>query len=184
MKCPRHPGSALRPQDLMPEGERCGIATNMSSMSSAEVEELIVKAAEGAGRRRWLLTRGNAQSFLHGFKAQESESIDRRDANIRDGSSSPITRWILTTEATGEVFWSEHGTFLFTAMTDQAAASKMRNVIEEFDEFIDPAILVPPLRPNSQGSLNEHVRGGLSPVQVSRSSGLCRNCSRCPQCYL
>ncbi|MDB8628023.1 PolC-type DNA polymerase III [Streptococcus parasanguinis] len=165
-------------KDLMPEGERrveFHAHTNMSTMDALpEVEELIAKAAEWGHKAVAITDHGNVQSFPHGFKAAKKAGIQLiygMEANIVE-DKVPITYNEVDldlNEATYVVFDVET-TGLSAIYNDliQVAASKMYkgNVIEEFDEFIDPGHPLSAFTTQLTGITNEHVRGAKPLVQV------------------
>ena len=165
-------------KDLMPEDEKrveFHAHTNMSTMDALpEVEELVAKAAQWGHKALAITDHANVQSFPHGYKAAKKAGIKLiygMEANIVE-DRVPITYNevdLELSEATYVVFDVET-TGLSAVYNDliQVAASKMHkgNIIDEFDEFIDPGHPLSAFTTDLTGITDEHVRGAKPLEQV------------------
>ena len=165
-------------KDLMPEEERrveFHAHTNMSTMDALpEVEELVAKAAAWGHKAVAITDHGNVQSFPHGYKAAKKAGIQLiygMEANIVEDKVPIVYNEtnLLLSDATYVVFDVET-TGLSAVYNDliQVAASKMYkgNVIEEFDEFIDPGHPISAFTTELTGITDDHVRGAKPLEQV------------------
>lgn len=165
-------------KDLMPEDERrveFHAHTNMSTMDALpEVEDLVAKAAAWGHKALAITDHGNVQSFPHGYKAAKKAGIQLiygMEANIVEDKVPIVYNEtdLNLSEATYVVFDVET-TGLSAVYNDliQVAASKMYkgNVIEEFDEFIDPGHPLSAFTTELTGITDDHVRGAKPLLQV------------------
>lgn len=165
-------------KDLMPDGQKrveLHAHTNMSTMDAMPtVEDLIDTAARFGHTAIAITDHGNVQSFPHGYKKAKKAGIKAifgLEANIVE-DSVPITYNevpMALKEATYVVFDVET-TGLSAVNNDliQIAASKMYkgNVIEQFDEFIDPGHPLSAFTTELTGITDNHVRGAKPLLQV------------------
>lgn len=158
-------------KDLMPEGQKrveFHAHTNMSTMDALPtVESLIDKAAEWGHPAIAITDHANVQSFPHGYHRARKlgiKAIFGMEANIVE-DSVPITYNEVSMplkEATYVVFDVET-TGLSAVNNDliQIAASKMYkgNIIEQFDEFIDPGHPLSSFTTELTGITDQHLQG-------------------------
>ncbi|WP_170237704.1 PolC-type DNA polymerase III [Streptococcus hyovaginalis] len=158
-------------KDLMPDDQKrveFHAHTNMSTMDALPtVEELIDKAAEWGHSAIAITDHANVQSFPHGYHRARKlgiKAIFGMEANIVE-DSVPITYNEVSMplkEATYVVFDVET-TGLSAVNNDliQIAASKMHkgNIIEQFDEFIDPGHPLSAFTTELTGITDQHVQG-------------------------
>lgn len=165
-------------KDLMPEGQKrveFHAHTNMSTMDALPtVEALIDKAAAWGHPAVAITDHGNVQSFPHGYhKAKKAgiKAIFGLEANIVE-DSVPITYNEVSMdlhEATYVVFDVETtGLSAVNNSLIQIAASKMHkgNIIEQFDEFIDPGHPLSQFTTDLTGITDQHVKGSKPLLQV------------------
>ncbi|MBM7636548.1 PolC-type DNA polymerase III [Streptococcus saliviloxodontae] len=175
-------------KDLMPEGQKrveLHAHTNMSTMDALPtVEDLIDKAAKWGHKAIAITDHANVQSFPHGYhKARKAgiKAIFGLEANIVE-DSVPITYNEVSMdirEATYVVFDVET-TGLSAVNNDliQIAASKMYkgNIIEQFDEFIDPGHPLSAFTTELTGITDNHVKGSKPLKQVLEEfQAFCQN---------
>ncbi|AXJ14001.1 PolC-type DNA polymerase III [Streptococcus pluranimalium] len=165
-------------KDLMPDGQKrveFHAHTNMSTMDALPtVESLIDKAAEWGHPAVAITDHANVQSFPHGYHRARKlgiKAIFGMEANIVE-DSVPITYNEVSMplkEATYVVFDVET-TGLSAVNNDliQIAASKMHkgNIIEQFDEFIDPGHPLSAFTTELTGITDQHVQGSKPLKQV------------------
>ncbi|MFS1664369.1 PolC-type DNA polymerase III [Streptococcus sp. zg-JUN1979] len=165
-------------KDLMPEGQKrveFHAHTNMSTMDAlATVEDLIDTAAKWGHSAIAITDHANVQSFPHGYhKAKKAgiKAIFGLEANIVE-AMVPIAYNVVDQdlhEATYVVFDVET-TGLSAVNNDliQIAASKMfkGNIIEQFDEFIDPGYPLSRFTTELTGITDNHVKGSKPLLQV------------------
>lgn len=165
-------------KDLMPEGQKrveFHAHTNMSTMDALPtVEELVAKAAQFGHPAVAITDHGNVQSFPHGYHAGRKNGIKvlfGLEANIVE-DRVPITYNevdLEMNEATYVVFDVET-TGLSAVNNDliQIAASKMYkgNIVEQFDEFIDPGHPLSAFTTELTGITDQHVKGSKPLEQV------------------
>lgn len=165
-------------KDLMPEGKKrveFHAHTNMSTMDALPtVEDLIDKAAKWGHPAIAITDHANVQSFPHGYhKAKKAgiKAIFGLEANIVE-AMVPIAYNEVPMdlhEATYVVFDVET-TGLSAVNNDliQIAASKMYkgNIIEQFDEFIDPGHPLSAFTTELTGITDNHVKGSKLLLQV------------------
>ncbi|MFV8214021.1 PolC-type DNA polymerase III, partial [Streptococcus pluranimalium] len=165
-------------KDLMPDDQKrveFHAHTNMSTMDALPtVEELIDKAAEWGHPAIAITDHANVQSFPHGYHRARKlgiKAIFGMEANIVE-DSVPITYNEVSMplkEATYVVFDVET-TGLSAVNNDliQIAASKMYkgNIIEQFDEFIDPGHPLSAFTTELTGITDQHVQGSKPLKQV------------------
>lgn len=165
-------------KDLMPDDQKrveFHAHTNMSTMDALPtVEELIDKAAEWGHPAIAITDHANVQSFPHGYHRARKlgiKAIFGMEANIVE-DSVPITYNEVSMplkEATYVVFDVET-TGLSAVNNDliQIAASKMHkgNIIEQFDEFIDPGHPLSAFTTELTGITDQHVQGSKPLKQV------------------
>ncbi|MEX2784083.1 PolC-type DNA polymerase III [Streptococcus sp. H49] len=165
-------------KDLMPEGQKrveLHAHTNMSTMDALPtVEQLIDTAAKWGHRAVAITDHGNVQSFPHGYhRAKQAgiKAIFGLEANIVE-DKVPIVYHPVTMdlhEATYVVFDVET-TGLSAVNNDliQIAASKMfkGNIVEQFDEFIDPGHPLSAFTTELTGITDNHVKGAKPLLQV------------------
>ncbi|AXQ79519.1 PolC-type DNA polymerase III [Streptococcus chenjunshii] len=165
-------------KDLMPEGQKrveLHAHTNMSTMDALPtVEKLIDTAAKWGHRAVAITDHGNVQSFPHGYhRAKQAgiKAIFGLEANIVE-DKVPIVYHPASVdlhEATYVVFDVET-TGLSAVNNDliQIAASKMfkGNIVEQFDEFIDPGHPLSAFTTDLTGITDNHVKGAKPLVQV------------------
>ncbi|TWT09827.1 PolC-type DNA polymerase III [Streptococcus sp. sy004] len=167
-------------QDLMPEGQKrveFHAHTNMSTMDALPtVEKLIDQAAKWGHPAIAITDHGNVQSFPHGYhhgKKAGIKVIFGLEANIVE-DRVPITyheKELELKEATYVVFDVE--TTGLSAVNNhliQIAASKMykNNIIEQFDEFIDPGYPLSQFTTDLTGITDNHLKGAKPLEQVLR----------------
>ncbi len=165
-------------KDLMPEGQKrveFHAHTNMSTMDALPtVEDLVDRAADWGHPAIAITDHGNVQSFPHGYKQAKKRGIKLiygLEANIvedrvpiayneTDTSLADATYVVFDVETTG----------LSAVYNDliQIAASKMYkgNVIEEFDEFINPGHPLSSFTTDLTGITDEHVKNARPLVEV------------------
>ncbi|MGT2908235.1 PolC-type DNA polymerase III [Streptococcus dentiloxodontae] len=176
-------------KDLMPEGEKrveFHAHTNMSTMDALPTVEKLIDTAARWGHRAIAITdHANVQSFPHGYhqaKKAGIKAIFGLEANIVE-DKVPITYndiSIPLTEATYVVFDVET-TGLSAVHNDliQIAASKMYkgNIIEQFDEFIDPGHPLSAFTTELTGITDNHLRGAKPLLQVLEAfQNFCKDC--------
>ncbi|EHJ56559.1 DNA polymerase III polC-type [Streptococcus urinalis FB127-CNA-2] len=168
-------------KDLMPEDQKrveFHAHTNMSTMDALPtVEELIDKAAEWGHPAIAITDHGNVQSFPHGYHRAKKlgiKAIFGLEANIVE-DKVPITYNEVSMplkEATYVVFDVET-TGLSAVNNDliQIAASKMYkgNIIEQFDEFINPGYPLSAFTTELTGITDNHVRGSKPIIEVLKA---------------
>ncbi|MFC3927748.1 PolC-type DNA polymerase III [Streptococcus caprae] len=165
-------------KDLMPEGQKrveFHAHTSMSTMDALPtVEELVAKAAKWGHKAVAITDHGNVQSFPHGYHAARKAGIKAifgLEANLVE-DRVPITYNEVSmdlSEATYVVFDVET-TGLSAVNNDliQIAASKMYkgNILEQFDEFIDPGHPLSQFTTELTGITDMHVKGAKPLLQV------------------
>lgn len=165
-------------KDLMPEGEKrveFHAHTNMSTMDALPtVEQLVSKAAQFGHKAVAITDHANVQSFPHGYHAGKKNGIKvlfGLEANLVE-DRVPITYNEIDldmNEATYVVFDVET-TGLSAVNNDliQIAASKMYkgNIVEQFDEFIDPGYPLSQFTTDLTGITDQHVKGAKPLLQV------------------
>ena len=165
-------------KDLMPEGKKrveFHAHTNMSTMDALPtVEELIDTAAKWGHKAIAITDHGNVQSFPHGYHRARKAGIKPifgLEANIVE-DKVPIAYNSIDmdlTEATYVVFDVET-TGLSAVNNDliQIAASKMykENIVEQFDEFIDPGFPLSDFTTELTGITDNHLQDAKPIVQV------------------
>ncbi len=165
-------------KDLMPDDQKrveFHAHTNMSTMDAlTPVEDLIARAAKWGHKAIAITDHANVQSFPHGYHAARKAGIKAifgLEANIVE-DSIPITFNEVPMdlkEATYVVFDVET-TGLSAEHNDliQIAASKMEkgNIIEQFDEFIDPGHPLSAFTTELTGITDNHVKGSKPLLQV------------------
>ncbi|MGT2667333.1 PolC-type DNA polymerase III [Streptococcus rifensis] len=157
-------------KDLMPEGEKrieFHAHTNMSTMDALPtVEDLVDRAADWGHTALAITDHGNVQSFPHGYKQAKKRGIKLiygMEANIVEDCVPIVYNAadVDLADATYVVFDVET-TGLSAVYNDliQIAASKMHkgNVIEEFDEFINPGHPLSAFTTDLTGITDEHVK--------------------------
>ncbi|WP_420543748.1 PolC-type DNA polymerase III [Streptococcus equinus] len=165
-------------KDLMPEGEKrveFHAHTNMSTMDALPtVEELIDTAAKWGHKAVAITDHGNVQSFPHGYHRARKNGIKAifgLEANIVEDkvpiAYNPVD--LELNEATYVVFDVET-TGLSAVHNDliQIAASKMYkgNIVEQFDEFINPGHHLSAFTTELTGITDNHVRNAKTIEQV------------------
>ena len=167
-------------KDLMPEGQKrveFHAHTNMSTMDALPtVEELIDTAAKWGHKAVAITDHGNVQSFPHGYHRARKDGIKAifgLEANIVE-NKVPIAynpQDIELNEATYVVFDVET-TGLSAVNNDliQIAASKMYkgNIVEQFDEFINPGHHLSAFTTELTGITDNHVRNAKPIEEVLR----------------
>lgn len=165
-------------KDLMPDNQKrveLHAHTNMSTMDALPTVEDLIDTAKRFGHKAIAITdHANVQSFPHGYhKARKAgiKAIFGLEANIVE-DSVPITYNevpMALKEATYVVFDVET-TGLSAVNNDliQIAASKMYkgNIVEQFDEFIDPGHPLSAFTTELTGITDNHVRGAKPILQV------------------
>lgn len=168
-------------KDLMPEGEKrveFHAHTNMSTMDALPaVEDLIAKAAKWGHPAIAITDHGNVQSFPHGYHAARKAGIKALfglEANIVE-DRVPIAYnevdWDLS-DATYVVFDVETtGLSAVNNALIQIAASKMHkgNIIEQFDEFIDPGHPLSRFTTELTGITDNHLVGAKPLLTVLKN---------------
>ena len=165
-------------KDLMPEGQKrveFHAHTNMSTMDAMPtVEELIDTAASWGHPAVAITDHANVQSFPHGYhraKKAGIKAIFGLEANLVEDKVPIVynSEDLELKEATYVVFDVET-TGLSAVHNDliQIAASKMHkgNIIEQFDEFIDPGHPLSAFTTELTGITDNHVKGAKPLVQV------------------
>ena len=165
-------------KDLMPEGQKrveFHAHTNMSTMDAMPtVEELIDTAASWGHPAVAITDHANVQSFPHGYhKAKKAgiKAIFGLEANLVEDKVPIVynSENLELKEATYVVFDVET-TGLSAVHNDliQIAASKMHkgNIVEQFDEFIDPGHPLSAFTTELTGITDNHVKGAKPLVQV------------------
>ena len=165
-------------KDLMPEGQKrveFHAHTNMSTMDAMPtVEELIDTAASWGHPAVAITDHANVQSFPHGYhraKKAGIKAIFGLEANLVEDKVPIVynSEDLELKEATYVVFDVET-TGLSAVHNDliQIAASKMHkgNIIEQFDEFIDPGYPLSAFTTELTGITDNHVKGAKPLVQV------------------
>ena len=165
-------------KDLMPEGQKrveFHAHTNMSTMDAMPtVEELIDTAASWGHPAVAITDHANVQSFPHGYhraKKAGIKAIFGLEANLVEDKVPIVynSQNLELKEATYVVFDVET-TGLSAVHNDliQIAASKMHkgNIVEQFDEFIDPGHPLSAFTTELTGITDNHVKGAKPLVQV------------------
>ncbi len=165
-------------KDLMPEGQKrveFHAHTNMSTMDAMPtVEELIDTAASWGHPAVAITDHANVQSFPHGYhraKKAGIKAIFGLEANLVEDKVPIVynSQKLELKEATYVVFDVET-TGLSAVHNDliQIAASKMHkgNIIEQFDEFIDPGYPLSAFTTELTGITDNHVKGAKPLLQV------------------
>ena len=165
-------------KDLMPEGQKrveFHAHTNMSTMDAMPtVEDLIDTAASWGHPAVAITDHANVQSFPHGYhraKKAGIKAIFGLEANLVEDKVPIVynSEDLELKEATYVVFDVET-TGLSAVHNDliQIAASKMHkgNIIEQFDEFIDPGHPLSAFTTELTGITDNHVKGAKPLVQV------------------
>ena len=165
-------------KDLMPEGQKrveFHAHTNMSTMDAMPtVEELIDTAASWGHPAVAITDHANVQSFPHGYhraKKAGIKAIFGLEANLVEDKVPIVynSQNLELKDATYVVFDVET-TGLSAVHNDliQIAASKMHkgNIIEQFDEFIDPGHPLSAFTTELTGITDNHVKGAKPLVQV------------------
>lgn len=165
-------------KDLMPEDQKrveFHAHTNMSTMDALPtVEELIDTAAKWGHKAVAITDHGNVQSFPHGYHRARKDGIKAifgLEANIVEDkvpiAYNPVD--LELNEATYVVFDVET-TGLSAVHNDliQIAASKMYkgNIVEQFDEFINPGHHLSAFTTELTGITDNHVRNAKAIEQV------------------
>lgn len=165
-------------KDLMPEDQKrveFHAHTNMSTMDALPtVEELIDTAAKWGHKAVAITDHGNVQSFPHGYHRARKDGIKAifgLEANIVEDkvpiAYNPVD--LELNEATYVVFDVET-TGLSAVHNDliQIAASKMYkgNIVEQFDEFINPGHHLSAFTTELTGITDNHVRNAKPIEQV------------------
>ena len=165
-------------KDLMPEDEKrveFHAHTHMSTMDALPtVEELIDTAAKWGHKAVAITDHGNVQSFPHGYHRARKDGIKAifgLEANIVEDkvpiAYNPVD--LELNEATYVVFDVET-TGLSAVHNDliQIAASKMYkgNIVEQFDEFINPGHHLSAFTTELTGITDNHVRNTKPIEQV------------------
>ncbi|MFC5630286.1 MULTISPECIES: PolC-type DNA polymerase III [Streptococcus] len=165
-------------KDLMPEGQKrveLHAHTNMSTMDALPTVEDLIDTAKRFGHPAIAITdHANVQSFPHGYhraKKAGIKAIFGLEANVVE-DSVPITYNEVPMplkEATYVVFDVETtGLSAVHNSLIQIAASKMYkgNIVEQFDEFIDPGHPLSAFTTELTGITDNHVRGAKPLQQV------------------
>ncbi|WP_165212258.1 PolC-type DNA polymerase III [Streptococcus tangpeifui] len=165
-------------KDLMPEGQKrveFHAHTNMSTMDGLPtVEHLIDKAASWGHTAVAITDHGNVQSFPHGYhraKKAGIKAIFGLEANIVE-DRVPITYNEVPMdlhEATYVVFDVETtGLSAVNNSLIQIAASKMHkgNIIDQFDEFINPGHPLSQFTTDLTGITDNHLKDAKPLLQV------------------
>ena len=165
-------------KDLMPEGQKrveFHAHTNMSTMDAMPtVEDLIDTAASWGHPAVAITDHANVQSFPHGYhraKKAGIKAIFGLEANLVEDKVPIVynSQNLELKDATYVVFDVET-TGLSAVHNDliQIAASKMHkgNIIEQFDEFIDPGHPLSAFTTELTGITDNHVKGAKPLVQV------------------
>ncbi|HES7352693.1 TPA: PolC-type DNA polymerase III, partial [Streptococcus pyogenes] len=168
-------------KDLMPEGQKrveFHAHTNMSTMDALPIVESLIDTAAKWGHKAVAITdHANVQSFPHGYhRARKAgiKAIFGLEANIVEDkvpiSYDPVDMDLH--EATYVVFDVE--TTGLSAMNNdliQIAASKMfkGNIVEQFDEFIDPGHPLSAFTTELTGITDKHLQGAKPLVTVLKA---------------
>ncbi len=168
-------------KDLMPEGQKrveFHAHTNMSTMDALPTVESLIDTAAKWGHKAVAITdHANVQSFPHGYhRARKAgiKAIFGLEANIVEDkvpiSYDPVDMDLH--EATYVVFDVE--TTGLSAMNNdliQIAASKMfkGNIVEQFDEFIDPGHALSAFTTELTGITDKHLQGAKPLVTVLKA---------------
>lgn len=165
-------------KDLMPEGQKrveFHAHTNMSTMDAMPTVENLIDTAASWGHPAVAITdHANVQSFPHGYhraKKAGIKAIFGLEANLVEDKVPIVynSQNLELKEATYVVFDVET-TGLSAVHNDliQIAASKMHkgNIIEQFDEFIDPGHPLSAFTTELTGITDNHVKGAKPLVQV------------------
>ncbi|HFU4893351.1 TPA: PolC-type DNA polymerase III [Streptococcus pyogenes] len=168
-------------KDLMPEGQKrveLHAHTNMSTMDALPTVESLIDTAAKWGHKAVAITdHANVQSFPHGYhRARKAgiKAIFGLEANIVEDkvpiSYDPVDMDLH--EATYVVFDVE--TTGLSAMNNdliQIAASKMfkGNIVEQFDEFIDPGHPLSAFTTELTGITDKHLQGAKPLVTVLKA---------------
>ena len=165
-------------KDLMPEGQKrveFHAHTNMSTMDAMPTVEDLIDTASSWGHPAVAITdHANVQSFPHGYhraKKAGIKAIFGLEANLVEDKVPIVynSQNLELKEATYVVFDVET-TGLSAVHNDliQIAASKMHkgNIIEQFDEFIDPGHPLSAFTTELTGITDNHVKGAKPLVQV------------------
>lgn len=168
-------------KDLMPEGQKrveFHAHTNMSTMDALPTVESLIDTAAKWGHKAVAITdHANVQSFPHGYhRARKAgiKAIFGLEANIVEDkvpiSYDPVDMDLH--EATYVVFDVE--TTGLSAMNNdliQIAASKMfkGNIVEQFDEFIDPGHPLSAFTTELTGITDKHLQGAKPLVTVLKA---------------
>ena len=165
-------------KDLMPEDQKrveFHAHTNMSTMDALPtVEELIDTAAKWGHKAVAITDHGNVQSFPHGYHRARKDGIKAifgLEANIVEDkvpiAYNPVD--LELNEATYVVFDVET-TGLSAVHNDliQIAASKMYkgNIVEQFDEFINPGHHLSAFTTELTGITDNHVRNSKNQIRT------------------
>ncbi|KGR72441.1 PolC-type DNA polymerase III [Streptococcus phocae subsp. salmonis] len=168
-------------KDLMPEGQKrveFHAHTNMSAMDALPTVESLIDTAAKWGHKAVAITdHGNVQSFPHGYhRARKAgiKAIFGLEANIVEDkvpiSYDPVD--LDLHEATYVVFDVET-TGLSAINNDliQIAASKMfkGNIVEQFDEFINPGHPLSTFTTELTGITDNHLVGAKPLVEVLKA---------------
>ncbi|OFI48617.1 PolC-type DNA polymerase III [Floricoccus tropicus] len=165
-------------QDLMPEGEKrveFHAHTNMSTMDAIEPAGALVERAAKWGHKAIAITdhagvqgfpeaynagKRNGVKILYGVEANLVEDRVPITYNEDDSSLAESTYVVFDVETTG--LSAVYNNLI------QIAASKMHkgNVIDEFDEFIDPGHHLSDFTTQLTGITDDHVRGSKPLKQV------------------
>ncbi|VHG95107.1 DNA polymerase III PolC [Streptococcus pyogenes] len=168
-------------KDLMPEGQKrveLHAHTNMSTMDALPTVESLIDTAAKWGHKAVAITdHANVQSFPHGYhRARKAgiKAIFGLEANIVEDkvpiSYDPVDMDLH--EATYVVFDVE--TTGLSAMNNdliQIAASKMfkGNIVEQFDEFIDPGHPLSAFTTELTGITDKHLQDAKPLVTVLKA---------------
>lgn len=168
-------------KDLMPEGQKrveFHAHTNMSTMDAIpDVSDLVAQAARWGHKAIAITDHAGAQSFPHAHSAGKKNGVkiiygieanlveDRVPItyNEDDSSLSDSTYVVFDVETTGL-------SAVYNKLI-QVAASKMHkgNVIEQFDEFIDPGHPLSEFTTQLTGITDDMVRGSKPLEQVLKA---------------
>ena len=175
-------------KDLMPKDQKrveFHAHTNMSTMDALPpVEDLIDTAVKWGHKAIAITDHGNVQSFPHAYhraKKAGIKAIFGLEANIVEDkvpiAYNPVDMDL--NEATYVVFDVETtGLSAVNNSLIQIAASKMYkgNIIEQFDEFIDPGHPLSTFTTELTGITDNHVRGSKPLTQVLKEfQKFCQN---------
>ncbi|MFC3932359.1 PolC-type DNA polymerase III [Streptococcus dentapri] len=165
-------------KDMMPDGQKrveFHAHTNMSTMDALPtVEQLIDKAASWGHTAVAITDHANVQSFPHGYhraKKAGIKAIFGLEANIVE-DSVPITynEVPLDLHETTYVVFDVETTGLSAVNNDliQIAASKMHkgNIIDQFDEFINPGHSLSQFTTDLTGITDNHLKDAKPLSQV------------------